>query len=455
MARGSFVLGDGTVIAPEGAGPLRTVFDSTEKWGVSGTLSKWQRQIAAPVERQSRFVCSIALAFVPPLLEIVQQPNFGLSWWERPVWGNGHCSRLPPRYGEGTPAQVTGFMETWATRTVEGSKSTMMRHEQDSLLLLEESNLAGQGDDQRSKIRAMVFRLASGVQKVRFTQRDHRDASARVPQLKQQVDRRAVGQQCRKVLKAAEVRLFTVQARGSAEFGVFDRLPKRFQSSSEAVDLLADAANKFYGTAIRAFLKELVRDRARNPKRLRRRIRRLQDKFIEKSGVDPNDGAAHVTAKAFALIYAAAMLAQEYGVLPDQWKSIGPAILTCYRAHVEASQSSATKSPQSAIQRIREYARKHTSDLVHMAKGPLKMTDARFQDAFGFIRRGEDGKLELLVPPSRLRREYSDWKAIMQELRDQKYARTEGGDQKKLTTKVAIRKGRSPDRIYCIRIGSL
>jgi hypothetical protein len=53
-----------------------------------------------------------------------------------------------------------------------------------------------------------------------------------------------------------------------------------------------------------------------------------------------------------------------------------------------------------------------------------------------------------------MHRSFPDCLSLMQELRDQGYARVERGEQSKLQTKAAIRRNKLLDRVYCIRVPS-
>ncbi len=62
------------------------------------------------------------------------------------------------------------------------------------------------------------------------------------------------------------------------------------------------------------------------------------------------------------------------------------------------------------------------------------------------------GRTELLIPAARFQREFPDHVAMMRELRGAGFARTEGGEQPKLTIKVPSAICRT-GRVYCVVIG--
>ncbi len=63
-----------------------------------------------------------------------------------------------------------------------------------------------------------------------------------------------------------------------------------------------------------------------------------------------------------------------------------------------------------------------------------------------------NGKRELLIPAARFQREFADYRAIMRELRAAGLAKTEGGEQPKLTVK-APKAICEAGRVYHIQIG--
>ena len=117
-----------------------------------------------------------------------------------------------------------------------------------------------------------------------------------------------------------------------------------FAGSAEYANALTRAAEQNHGHAIRKFLKQLVRARAKDDAALRAWIASRVNGFVEKANIDPNDGSAFRVAEAFGLVYAAGRLAQQYGVLPD-CLAVGPAVLTCYSLHLIPTALSIDRCP--------------------------------------------------------------------------------------------------------------
>jgi len=223
-------------------------------------------------------------------------------------------------------------------------------------------------------------------------------------------------------------------------------------SSSALAEYLHSASDKFYGVPIRIFLTRLVRTRRCNEPALCAWIEATIQIFLRRAGVDPNNGPAVRVARQFGLIYAVGCLAQRWSVLPLEWR-IGWAVLLCYRAHLSHRTNRQT-SRRTELDRIIDYARQHRQQLVDLRAGKVDMDDASFAEAYGFLKATSGGGIELLVPPPRMHRSFPDYLPLMQELRHQGHARVERGEQPKLTIKAVIRRNKSTDRVYCIRIPS-
>ncbi len=296
-----------------------------------------------------------------------------------------------------------------------------------------------------------MFRLTGGVAKVRYTD------DGKAPERRRTMFISSSNMPIRDLLRhepgqvaaAAEVRVLSIPARAS-DLGIFDCLPEGQSSSSSAWQAVHAGTANFFGTAIREFLRRLVNNLSKNPKRVRDKLRFWIGRFLRKAKVDRNNGPEHRNAKAFALVYAAGMLAKMYGVIPESAGPIGTAILKCYRASIGAGIASPRKP---AIEQIVSYLETHRHDIADLTSGTLpKLSKDDFDAAPGFVRRGDDGGLELLIPPQIMQAQFPNWQPLMRELRDNGQAVCEKGRARKLTVKRSVRKSNDRDRVYTIRL---
>lgn len=197
------------------------------------------------------------------------------------------------------------------------------------------------------------------------------------------------------------VRLLTIPAQVTADFGVFDKLPAGFATSGELIERLNNASVSSYGTPIRAFLERLVREWFWKPAKLLQLINRYINQFVAATGADRNNGSALRVARAFGLIYAAGQLAKDWEVLPANW-NIAWAVLKCYRAHLAENQNQ-VKVSVPALDRVLAYARRRRAELLDLRSGKVDMDSSAFSRSYGFLKPSRAGGLELLTDIPRIR----------------------------------------------------
>jgi Domain of unknown function (DUF927) len=388
--------------------------DDSNKWTSRGTHAEWL-ETAKLMVGQSRIVFLVSFQFVPPVLSMLSDFfNVGIELVAAPGFGKTTVARYALSVWGGDPTRLTGFSETWAT-TLAGLEPTIQSHSY-AMLGLDELSLFGSLDDRqvRRQLETAVFRLCYGVEKAKYgaSGRPRADrvcwqSTSNVPILDvlTGIDPNVVA--------AVGDRLITIPSVAS-EFGIFDRLPPGFVSSSALAEYIHSASDKFYGVPIRIFLTRLVRTRRCNEPALCAWIEATIQIFLRRAGVDPNNGPAVRVARQFGLIYAVGCLAQRWSVLPLEWR-IGWAVLLCYRAHLSHRTNRQT-SRRTELDRIIDYARQHRQQLVDLRAGKVDMDDASFAEAYGFLKATSGGGIELLVPPPRMHRSFPDYLPLMQEL---------------------------------------
>jgi hypothetical protein len=180
---------------------------------------------------------------------------------------------------------------------------------------------------------------------------------------------------------------------------------------------------------------------------LRAFIERRMNYYIEQVGGGHDRSSARVE-KTFAMAYVAGLLAQRCGIIRKEWGPLLPAIREIHRSILSGSPP---KVRQSALERVGTYARSHRAYLIEVASLRRPLSPNEFEAATGFVRQA-GGDREILIPSARFQREFSDFRPMMQELRDAGLAKTEGGEHPKLTIKAPSSICHS-GRVYCIRLG--
>lgn len=202
--------------------------------------------------------------------------------------------------------------------------------------------------------------------------------------------------------------------------------------------------NDSYGAAGRVFVARLIDVASKDESGLRRRIRKLINKFLKVAGAGNKPGSAR-TINAFALIYAAGRLAREWGVLPKNGGPLLPLIMVVFRSGRVGRSRSVV-----ALNQVGAYIEKHRKQIVRIEKVRRPYSRDEFKGVAGFVRRAH-GRAEILIPSARFRREFPNYRALMKDLKKRGFAKTEGGQDPKLTIK-APKSICATGRVYCVRL---
>ncbi len=309
-----------------------TARDSVGAFNVAGTLEDWQREIAEPITGNTRPMFAVCLALAGPLLNPCN------------VKGGGVHLVAPSSRGKTTVLEVAGsvwggggadrrFVRSWRA-TANSLENTAEGHS-DTFLALDEISEC----DPKS-VGASIYMLANGYGK----SRSRADSTAqrtrswllvflssgetapadlmRVTSAVNKVEQHERGGQA--------VRLITLPAVVSDELGVFDVIPAAEQTSKAAAafsDVLRTSAATFYGTAGRAFVVALTRDRDG----IATRARAHRDYFVK--WLVPTDTTPEVrrVGEFFGIAYAAGMIARELSIVPWSDRDIYEAVGHCFQ----------------------------------------------------------------------------------------------------------------------------
>lgn len=441
-----YVFGDGSVIAPsEDPREVIVAFTPDPKFTPMGTLEGWQEAVGPIVTDQALLLFVIAWAVVGGVLRFSAPhvPNPEAEVVGPKEIGKSSIAALGVSVWAGDPNSDVGGGESWDV-TVNALDRLKVAHS-DSLLVLDEANLAGtSGQDQRELITKAVFKLAATGGRKRYT-----DKSA-MPEVRLAVfstsNRRLrdIVQTTTAVRGALASRLITISIPKDHPHGVLTSVPAGCQNAREAIERLRGVVDQQYGTAGRTFMSRLVEAAASDEPGLRRILEKRMARFLGKAGEVGSGDSARVV-KAFALAYAAGRLAQDYEVVPRSWGSILKACLSVYGS-VQA------KSHRTSTDPIDAYLKKHEADIVDADSLAEPYSRNRFNRTACFRRRVGQGE-EFLIPSVRLQAEVSDHARHVRRRRKAGLARTEKGDQPKLTIK-APRKICASGRVYCIRLSA-
>lgn len=441
----SFALPDGSVFSPPDSSKPVVLFNKEPgKCHQQGSLKGWNKGLAVLVD-QSLIIFLLAAAFAAPLLRIVNRMgNIGFELAGPKGVGKSTVQRLVAAVVGGGVEQPGSNYWISANTTSNGLEAAFPEHN-DLPMILEELNLFAAGEAERNratKIDELVFRLSDGTTKARYggeRQCGHRFvyiASTNEPLAQVLLGYR------KQVSDAAADRLLTLPL-DDRKLGIFDKLPGGWASARDLAEHLDKLIAKHHGIAMQEFLQRLVEERASDEAALRARLEKSMAIFRKKVGVDENNGSATRVADAFGLSFAAGRLAQEYGVLPSEFRCNRAAKLA-----YELNRSTAADAP-SMKQRLLKLAK--ATGVIRINREKLrKIDDATLKAAPALLRLDAKGRVELLLTSAARDRAFPVPRFLFQ---DQEVApmSVRDGDGRR-TVKRALRSNKGLERVYCFRL---
>ncbi|MXO66670.1 DUF927 domain-containing protein [Altericroceibacterium endophyticum] len=410
-----------------------------------GTVEEWRDSIAEPLAGQMLPAFLLMAAFAAPLLKLTTRTdNFGFEIVGAKGTGKTTVLKLmATTAGAGIDNGQGAYWQS-LNSTHAGLETQMQRH-QDMPMLLDEAGLFMPDQSLSNRARSMVqlaIQLGEGRIRTRFEQLSSRQyrfifvLSSNEPAAQTMrggsADREA----------AAMDRLLTLPVPDNG-YGIFDSLPERFSSGSEFSQSLEAAMTRYYGTALRRFIRILVKRRAEDEKKLREDIAESLEKFRAKAEVDLNNGSAVRVCDAFGLVYAAGRLARRYKVLPLSYM---PAAITLemYRRHL------GSRDERSPVQTVLDLVGSPNVLKVKAGKLPALSRD-EIEACAGIVYHGRKDR-ELLLTEFQAEKLLPPASSIC-EIEELERAIVRDKDHR--TTKRQVSSELEPLRLYCLRLSKL
>jgi putative DNA primase/helicase len=305
-----------------------------QKYRCRGSLQSWQERIGTLCNGNSRLLFAASLACTGPILPFVDGPRTGgfqisgmaesgkttMGMVAGSVWG---CHRDSIRKDK-------GFAESWNT-TINKVEETAQAH-CDALLILDETNLAGDDETKRARVSLDgAFRLSENIQKGRFN--EPRTAAWRFYflstsnlTLHEMADRggTTIGDQHRGRL------VDIVLPGGPGTFGIYEDL-HGFIDGAALTDAIKSRCRTVFGTPGYRLVRKIyqTKNSRSSAKKFVSARRNYYITCIRKEakskGLKPLERATAM----FATVYAAGCLAIKYGVFTWSWKELFRAVLSC------------------------------------------------------------------------------------------------------------------------------
>jgi len=356
-------------------------------FSTKGDTRDWINHVSAQARGNSRVIFAICAALAAVLLEPVGETSGGFNF----------CG--PSSMGKTTLLGVAGsvygrpleYCRLWRT-TTNGLEGLAALHN-DGILILDELLEVDPRDAGEA-----AYMLANGLGK----QRAARDGSPRQP-ARWRLLFLSAGEQSlsahmsrigRKPTIGQEIRLAEIDADAGKGYGVFDVLPKGYETSNALAEGLAKAANTYYGKVGEVWIKTLVQKRHELPGVIAKYVQ----SFLDQHTTRQTTGQIRRVARRFALIAAAGEMATKAFLTGWETGAAMNGVGDCFKAWRESFDTGA--------------ANREEYKLLAQVKSFFEVNGAsRFQDMdysedqrvimnrAGFVHTLSDGQLEYWVFP--------------------------------------------------------
>jgi len=391
---GAFVLPD-EVISVNGNRDsllLQNIDRTANKFKTSGTLSDWQERIARYCVGNSRLMFAVSAAFAAALLPIAEETGGGFH-----LCGTSSTGKTTALFMAGSVwggRSNKGFLDTWKS-TGNGLEAVAELHNH-SLLLLDEIN-----EVNAYEVGEIVYALSNGFGKSRM----NRNTTARrkaewnlmffssgeetLEQKMQSVGQRTRGGQ--------EARFVNIEADAGKGLGLYEDLHD-FESANALADHLSTMSRKYYGTAIREFLRAVCANRSL----VESRIKESRQMFHSKLRLQDTSGEVFRVATRFSLVTVAGILASEFGV--TKWQNAD--VIACgerlFSEWLDTRGTTGSYDIEQGVKQVLSFIAQHGSSRFQSMGSD---NTERINNRAGFVRRvavaGKEGYFEteyLILP---------------------------------------------------------
>jgi putative DNA primase/helicase len=376
-----------------------------------GTLDGWKRFVAASCRYSTSSRLAVAAVFAAPNLRSLGCPSFGLNFSGPSSGGKTLVVRMAASTGG---LNSDGGPETWDGTAVAFEQRAMGHR--DSIMPIDDlSHLSGDAKHVRELAKLFTFRIAGNRQKARAGQyvkaHDLPNVDWRVIALSTSEDplwghltSHSPGQ---RQIRGEEVRLVNIRACVSEVGDIFDA-PNASKHVGETLEkrvrFVQDQERrclKYQGVAYREYLLQRAMDVAADEK-----LKKYIDEFVSATPLPDRFRTLGRIRRYFAIIYASAALAIDYGILQWSKKATRAAIASCMADAMEQLIPNSTDTaPQMTV--ISEFkTRIEGANFLQIDGNRANRPDrAKLAKASGITKRGSSGKVQHLLFASR----FDEW----------------------------------------------
>lgn len=370
---------------------FQSEFLSEDSYQVNGTLEEWRENVAKLCAGNSRLIFAVSAAFAACMLPLMNEQGCGFHF--RGASSLGKTTALLVAGSVWGGDDDRGFIETWRS-TANGLEATAELHNH-ALLNLDEIK-----ECDAKTIGQTAYMLANGSGKKRMGRNIRLRPQAKwnllflssgelgLDDLIAQSGERSYGGQA--------VRLIDLEADAGECFGLFEDL-HGFDSANAFADALRTASKKFYGTAIREFIAQILTvDHEKGKKHLEQQKERFFKEFVPK---DANGEVLRVASK-FAFIGFAGETAIHCKITGwetgEAWQACGK----LFKGWLASRSGESSTDIELALRQIRHFLGTHGASRFQDSDSEL----ATVSNRAGFKRiNAVTGETEFLVFPEAFR----------------------------------------------------
>lgn len=443
--------------SPAGAKKLAFAIENIARpyrWQRKGDLKSWRKFIRQVGLGNPLIKFAIMLAFVAPLLRLVDLPGIGICLIGDTSTGKSIILKLAGSVwgGDASGEEKLGFAD--ALRITKNAHELLARQARDSLLVLDDiQNIPGKAADRAELLRGLVYDLVSAGDKMRLSS-PGKSFSSRL------VFIGASNERLEKLLQDGGVSVdpsFGVrcaQIPVDGPHGVFNHVPVG-RNSAEFAKEIDEKTREHFGCASRKFLKALVEWRAQDEAELKNWIKGKMRKAKIAMGVDGQDGATDRIADYFALAYAAGSMAQKFDILPWERGDMLEAVAEMF-AKARAFSTIKDRSTN-ACDHLQRHIQEHEGNFLCIRSNKGGLDKLEFDGALGVKYCPNDERVEYLFSRQRFTQIFGQGRRLeiaVKELLNAGHLIVDqgsSGSRKNQTKRRILGEKRKRLRVYCVK----
>lgn len=403
-----FAHGDGSVYkCREDKREVIAAFDPDDGFGKKRTLRGWRRGFDRIVPDTPLITALLSYGFVAPLLAVAPSNllNPQLELVGPAESGKTIIAKAVMSIYGGDPGSELGIGRSWdmTPMAFEGMRNLC----RDGTLFMDENSIQATNDD---LIAHIAFAASSSGSRSRYGEAQRKPAVRFALLSTGNVPLSSRKFKSADVQRAVKTRMISLQFDGP----LIANISAEFDNTRAAMEALNAHCDRYYGTAIRAFIQKVADASRDDEAAFRGEVAELMQLFKDKSpAVDHKSSRILDT---FSLIYAAGQLARRWNILPEKSSDVMKSVMMLYR---RAARALMPVEQADAIKTVKAAIRKGKADIVSVTRSNPRTAKPVQLGTLGTSIKFDDGSKRYYLRPDELHaRLGTDSQKHLQALRD-------------------------------------